>query len=428
MARDADAQPTPRARASSAPTASARSASTSTSTRRDTPTPAAADTRVNALLSDASKRIDATRERLSHGEREGLERDLGRIRDFYDNEFERDGARGFALFVSGDYWSTVALPDPVPDVVDLGRGFNIGPLAPLVGRGDGTLVAFVGRERGQLFRLRAAGSGRSSTGPRSSPGRHDQGGWSQSRYQRHIENLVAEHLRDVASELDHVVRNRARRRSSSSLGRDARRVHRDAPARGEEVGSSSRRPRPRRTPTRTLLELVQPLLDEAHAADERAALDRWREEAAKGRAASGWEETLEAASDARVELLLYDEGANRPAHECPSCGRASLGRRVPARRDALEPRESGFDLAVHRTVQNGGSLLAVGYQRRPRPGRGDRRAVAVLAAAQDRRPSDPLARAAARTSSSLSAVLVDRLRRPPRAPRARRAWRIVRSV
>src|SRR4030095_980063 len=91
----------------------------------DTPTPTAADTRVNALLSDASKRVDAKRERLSHPaqERERRARDLGRIREFYDNEFERDGAHGFAVFVSGDYWSTVTLPEPVPDVVARGRGF-----------------------------------------------------------------------------------------------------------------------------------------------------------------------------------------------------------------------------------------------------------------------------------------------------------------
>ena len=38
------------------------------------------------------------------------------------------------------------------------------------------------------------------------PGRHDQGGWSQARFQRHIEKLVAEHLKEVAEELDRRVR------------------------------------------------------------------------------------------------------------------------------------------------------------------------------------------------------------------------------
>ena len=39
------------------------------------------------------------------------------------------------------------------------------------------------------------------------PGRHSQGGWSQARYQRHIEHLVQQHLKTVGDELDGRVRN-----------------------------------------------------------------------------------------------------------------------------------------------------------------------------------------------------------------------------
>jgi peptide chain release factor subunit 1 len=326
-----------------------------------TPTPTAVDTRVNALLSDASKRVDAKRERLSHREREGLERDLGRIRDFYDNEFDRDGARGVALFVSGDYWSTVTLPDPVPDVVDLGRGFNIGPLAPHVGRGDGALVAFVGRERGQVFRLVGGRLREVADRSEEQPGRHDQGGWSQARYQRHIENLVAEHLKELASELDQVVRN-LEGPKVVVVGSDETRAgfietlpHE---VKNALVGTTDAEAH---ADANALLEVVEPLLEESRVADERAALDRWRERAGKGsRAASGWAEVLPAASDARVELLLYEQGVNRPAYECSKCGRAQLeGGECPLDGTPLEPRDSGFDLAVHQTLLHGGSLLDV---------------------------------------------------------------------
>ena len=326
-----------------------------------TPTPTAADTRVNALLSDAGKRVDAKRERLSHHEREGLERDLGRIRRFYDNEFERDGARGFAVFVSGDYWSTVSLPDPVPDVVDLGRGFNIGPLAPHVGRGDGALVAFVGRERGQLFRLVGGRLREVVDRTEEQPGRHDQGGWSQARYQRHIENLVAEHLRDVASELDQVVRN-IEGPKVVVVGSDETRSEfiETLPheVKSALVGTAEAEAH---ADANGLIDVVAPILEKARVADERAAIERWRERAAKGsRAASGWSETLAAASDARVELLLYEQDANKPAHECPKCGRAQLeGGECPLDGTPLEPRQSAFDLAVHQTLLHGGSLLAV---------------------------------------------------------------------
>src|SRR5207248_5080354 len=161
-------------------------------------------TKINSLLDEAEKHEWAKRERLSHEEREGLKADFERIRRFFANDFNRDGARGFAVFVAGidGFWRTLPLPDPVRDGVAVGPEFSLAPLAPLVGRGDGAIVAVVGRERGELFRLRAGRLREVADRTEKEPGRHDQGGWSQARYQRHIENLVFRHLRVVAEELD----------------------------------------------------------------------------------------------------------------------------------------------------------------------------------------------------------------------------------
>src|SRR5919206_136249 len=38
------------------------------------------------------------------------------------------------------------------------------------------------------------------------PRRHDQGGWSQARYQRRVDVLAADHMRDVATEVDRQLR------------------------------------------------------------------------------------------------------------------------------------------------------------------------------------------------------------------------------
>lgn len=327
----------------------------------DTPTAADVDSRVNSLLSEAEKRVEARRDELGHEEREGLKRDLGRIRAFFDAEFSREGARGFAVFAAGGHWATFALSHPVADVVEVGRAFHLAPLVPLVGRGDGALVAFVGRERGSVYRLRNGRLEEVLDLTEEQPGRHDQGGWSQARYQRHIENLVGEHLRDVASELDRAVR-RLRTPKVVLVGAEETRAEflETLPAEAKSAVVATAEAEAHADAT-ALLEVVAPLLDEAHAADEAEALERWREEAGtNGRAASGWAATLEAASDARVELLLQAEGADRPAHECPRCGRAAVeGGECPLDGTVLEPRDSGFDLAVHHTLANGGSLLTV---------------------------------------------------------------------
>ena len=103
-------------------------------------------------------------------------------------------------------WRPRALIESVPDRIRVGREFHLTPLVPLVGRGEGAIVVLVGRERGDLFRLRAGRLDEIVDRTDDVPGRHDQGGWSQSRFQRHIEKLVAEHLKEVAEELDRRVR------------------------------------------------------------------------------------------------------------------------------------------------------------------------------------------------------------------------------
>jgi peptide chain release factor subunit 1 len=328
------------------------------------PTPNDVDTRVNAALTSVEKQIEARRDQLSHTEREGLKSDVERIRAFFDNDFSRDGAQGFAVFAAGDgYWATLSLAYPVPDAVELGRDFHLAPLAPLVGRGDGALVAVVGRERGELFRLHAGRLEEVVDRTEEQPGRHDQGGWSQGRYQRHIEKLVGEHLRDVAAELAGAVRQlhmpkvivvgseETRAEFLETLPHDAKSVVAGTVEAEAHAGEPE------------LLQLVQPLLDEAHAADETEVLERWREEVGKeARGSAGWKDTLQAASDGRVELLLYEEGANKPAHECPKCGRAELdATECPLDGTPMKERESGFDLAVHQTLAHGGTMLAVRY-------------------------------------------------------------------
>src|SRR5207253_8114790 len=73
-----------------------------------------------------------------------------------------------------------------------------------------------------------------------------------------------------------------------------------------------------------LLRAARPILEDWHATQEREAAERWREESGRGaRATAGWADTLEAASDGRVELLLFQEGAERSAWQCPRCGRVS---------------------------------------------------------------------------------------------------------
>jgi peptide subunit release factor 1 (eRF1) len=110
-----------------------------------------------------------------------------------------------------------------------------------------------------------------------------------------------------------------------------------------------------------LLAAAMPVLERKRTEDEAGALARWREEAGRnGRAASGWAGTLEAASDGRVDLLLFQTGVKHEAWQCPACGRVGVGGgRCPLDGTEMEARAEGLDLAVHQTLAHGGSVWAV---------------------------------------------------------------------
>jgi peptide chain release factor subunit 1 len=171
------------------------------------PTAGDAASRVNSLMHEGEMRAEAAHE-LTHEQREALLSDLARIRDFFQRDFDRDGSRGVAVFCAGldNAWRTLPLGDPVADKIAVGREFYLSPLVPLVGRGDGALIAVVGRERGTVYIVRAGRLEELIDQFDETPGRHDQGGWSQARYQRHIESLVHEHLKELAEQLDRRVR------------------------------------------------------------------------------------------------------------------------------------------------------------------------------------------------------------------------------
>jgi peptide chain release factor subunit 1 len=140
-------------------------------------------------------------------------------------------------------------------------------------------------------------------------GQHSQGGWSQARYQRHIENVVREHLGAVGGELDKRVR-RARGPKLVIFATEELRPEIEG-ALAQETreaivgwGTAEAHAGPDQ-----LLELALPYLDQALAAQEEEALERWREAMGTGgRGSAGWQDTLQAATEGRVEELLLADG------------------------------------------------------------------------------------------------------------------------
>lgn len=328
-----------------------------------TPTPGDATTRLRSLLDEAAKGDGANRRDMTHDQKLGLKADFERIRSFYASEFERDGAHGLAVFSSGpdNIWRALPLTEAVPDEVKIGRTLYLAPLVPLVGRGEGALVVVVGRERGQFYRLRGGRLQDLADHTEEQPGQHDQGGWSQARYERHIEKLVRDHLQEVADALDRLVRRFRDVQVVVISSEDTRAefeelLSHDAAA--AVIGWTSAEAH---ATAAELLELAGPVLERYRIEREADAVGRWREETGRsGRAAAGWKDTLEAASDGRVDLLLFQDGVDHDAFRCPRCGRVAVGGGTcPLDGTSMEESHDGLDLAVHQTLLHSGRVWAV---------------------------------------------------------------------
>ncbi len=327
------------------------------------PTAGDADTRFHSLLAEGERKSNANHRGLTHAQREGLKADFERIREYFENDFEREGAHGLAIFCAGldNVWRPQALVDPVSDHVGVGRDFHLAPLVPLVGRGEGAIVAVVGRERGELYRLRAGRLQEIADHTAEQPRRHDQNDWSQARFQRHIEKLVGEHLREVAEALDRRVRNMRSPKVIVVSSEETRAEFDELLSKEATAAIVGWTTAEAHAKAPELLEATSPILEEVRAKEEAELMARWREEIGRGgRASSGWKQTLEAASDARVQLLLYQDGVDHEAAQCPACGRVSVeGGRCPLDGTEMEARDDGLDLAVHQTLANGGTVHAI---------------------------------------------------------------------
>ena len=101
-----------------------------------------------------------------------------------------------------------------------------------------------------------------------------------------------------------------------------------------------------------LSEVVQPYVDAWRAERETEVLERWREEVGKNALAVPRADTLEAASDGGVEVLLHQAGVQRD-EGCASRARGGDRHDLPARRDDEEHRDDGLDLAARLTLAYG---------------------------------------------------------------------------
>lgn len=140
-------------------------------------------------------------------ERATLERDLERISSFLEVNLQ-PSANGVAIFAcdAGELFETVQLDAPIAEhSLYIGDQPHLYPLARLVSQYPRYAAVLADSHRTRILVV-AEGAVSSDTAIEGvKTKRTSQGGWSQARYQRHVDNFHLHHIKDVVSALEKIV-------------------------------------------------------------------------------------------------------------------------------------------------------------------------------------------------------------------------------
>ncbi|HUH08496.1 MAG TPA: Vms1/Ankzf1 family peptidyl-tRNA hydrolase [Egibacteraceae bacterium] len=159
------------------------------------PRPADYEARLDGLLRDV--RRSAERQRPSQSD--AVAADAEAIGRWVRDEFVRGDVRGLGVFSSGgDIFGTVEVALGVRNVARVNDRPYVVPLEVLLGRHHHIALAIIERDKARILRYRM-GRVEEHFGLESDVhGQHDQGGWSQARFQRNIDHEVLQHMKEAA--------------------------------------------------------------------------------------------------------------------------------------------------------------------------------------------------------------------------------------
>ncbi|HTR89623.1 MAG TPA: Vms1/Ankzf1 family peptidyl-tRNA hydrolase [Solirubrobacteraceae bacterium] len=323
----------------------------------------------DALLADVEQRHhDEENGGVSRENRLALREDIERVRELFaeDEELALQGARGLAVFCStpAHVYLLVPLPRGVQARVAVGERPLIEPLIELVAP-ERWCVLLASRRAGRIMRGTREHLVEVAHVRDDVHGRHSQGGWSQSRYQRGIEHEADEHIRRTcALLLEHFRRQPFDRLLIAGPAELHHRV--EAELQEELVARLAGHFEidVERATTAEAHRRAMPLVEADESRRERELLTRLNEGLAPGgHAAAGVEEVLELLNERRVHTLLLAHGLVVSGFECPRCGRLALADTpCPADGAVPEPSEDIVQSAIELALDQSAEVLVIRHQ------------------------------------------------------------------
>lgn len=234
---------------------------------------------------------------------------------------------GLAVFACSatDLWRVYRLPDKVGPLLVVDHATRMRPLIELLNRHKLYCTVLVGKGRARVFLLNPAKMEERSDIFGVVPGRHDQGGWAQARYQRYHDDRVMRHLKDTADQTFSLLQNEDFQRlfvagTEELVSEFVKHLHPYLKDRLAGTFPMEMVASPKEVQEQTLL--VASELRESYDTD---AIEKLRGEVHTGNlGAAGLEDTLHTLQKGQVLMLLVNEDFSASGLRCRSCGSLSL--------------------------------------------------------------------------------------------------------
>jgi len=304
---------------------------------------------------------------LDHARREAGAKDADRVQAWLNaNPTISRGARGVAIFSSApsDIFEIVHLPVPVEPLAVVDTVPWLEPLAAMISPGDWG-VAVVSRRAARLLRGGQEGLTEFAAIDDELHRRHAQGGWSQARFQRGIEEQVAVHVRGVSERLLRAHQRRPFQQLVIVCSDELRPViELNLPSELTAVLAGTVDADLEHASADEIADTITPLI-------ERTERDRERELIAVlehalgtgGRAAAGLDEVLSTLAQQRVQTLLVGPYGSLKAGRCPACGHLSTdgARRCPLD-GAVLAEVDAIEHAVEEAARQSARIVVARYE------------------------------------------------------------------
>lgn len=256
--------------------------------------------------------------------------DQRRIERFVEGLIRRsyeEGVDGMALYSCSATHTFLSYPSIIP----FENGFYLSslpilrPLVQLSSQYQDTLVVMVETDSAKLFEISLEGLLAEFSIESYVPGWHDQGGWAQKRYQRHIQDHMNKHHKEVSEQLTELF-DTGKWKRIVLIGQDRTLAHfrgflpervRQKIADAFPMDFSEER-------SRVLRQIFNRLLQKEKEAVQCQIEELKERTPQRGRATWGLNRTLEALNKGQIQTLYLLNSFNLPGEVCSQCGFLSL--------------------------------------------------------------------------------------------------------